>query len=147
MTAIQALNVYCQYLGVKADDAEPDHEMTVTLELDEGLSVTLSAEGGQLIAFARLGQAPENDVTLMEALLSANLFWRGTAGATLSLDPETRSVYMAQALPQACLADMALLNEAVEHFVALQETWANALPSLTVHSVPVGMGWHTARWA
>lgn len=127
----QALIALCQELGIEAQAPEGNQDMTVNLQFDSGSAVVLAAEDDALIIFATLGEAPEHATGLMETLLSANLFWRDTAGATLSLDPDTRAVLMAQRLPEAALRDTAALRLAIDRFAIMLNSWTEVIQEWT----------------
>ncbi len=127
----QALIALCQELGIEAQVPEGNQDMTVNLQFDDGPAVVLAAEDEALIIFAQLGEAPEHATGLMETLLSANLFWRDTAGATLSLEPDTRAVLMAQRLPEAALRDTAVLRLAVDRFAMMLNSWTEVVQEWT----------------
>jgi hypothetical protein len=101
--------------------------MTLTLQFDESVTVVLSAEDDDLVVFGRLGEAPTQSQTFLENLLSANLFWRDTQGATLSLDPDTRAVLIAQRLPERAWREVDDLRQAIERFAHLQQSWTTEI--------------------
>ena len=109
--------------GIEPELPGPDQEMTLTLQFDQSVTVVLSAEDDELVVFGRLGEAPAHSVTFLENLLSANLFWRDTQGATLSLDLDTRAVLMAQRLPERVWREVDDLRQAIERFANLQHYW------------------------
>lgn len=109
--------------GIEPALPGPDQEMTLTLRFDDSVTVVLSAEDDDLVVFGRLGEAPTHSVTFLENLLSANLFWRDTRGATLSLDPDTGAVLMAQRLPERDWREVDDLRQAIERFAHLQQSW------------------------
>lgn len=93
-------------------------ETAVNLEVDEAES--------RLLLYAGLG-VPEGDPAATHiALLEANLFWQGTGGATLALQPETGVVLLVQALPTAGL-DPVGFETALQTFVEVAETWERRL--------------------
>ena len=109
--------------GIEPELPGPDQEMTLTLQFDQSVTVVLSAEDDELVVFGRLGEAPAHSVTFLENLLSANLFWHDTQGATLSLDLDTRAVLMAQRLPERVWREVDDLSQAIERFANLQHYW------------------------
>lgn len=63
-----------------------------TLTIDSLHSVHLQSDvvSGELVLFAEVATLPSPpDAQLLTLLLQANCFWRGTAGATLSLDDQS----------------------------------------------------------
>ena len=94
-----------------------DDRCTVTLEIDD--------EDGALYLYCNLGKAPEDIVDQLScfaALLEANLFGRGSAGANLGLEADSRSLMISRALPLATL-DAATLQLELGRFVQAAETW------------------------
>lgn len=106
-------------------------DVAVNLELDEG--------SGRLLLYAGLG-IPEGDPAAIHVeLLEANLFWQGTGGATLALQPETGAVLLVQALPVAGL-DAIGFETALQRFVDTAEAWEQRLQAPRAAREPsVGM--------
>lgn len=123
------LAMFCKELGIEVPSFE-DMNQTISIAFSDQLVTCLSIDDDGFVVFAKLGSAPENSPAFLEELLSANLFWRDTEGATLSLDPETRGVFLARKIYLNDTDDTASLKAAVERFVDLQEVWTNTLPSL-----------------
>ena len=70
-----------------------EDRFTVTLEIDDA--------DNALHLYSNLGKAPEDvidQLTCFAALLDANLFGRGTAGATLGFEPNSQSLMLSRAL-------------------------------------------------
>ena len=90
---------------------------------DVALNLEYDEEGNRLLLYTRLGEAPERGrESFYETLLDANLFWKGTGGATIGLDKETGGVLLAYGfdLDGTSLADF---KTVVENFVNIAETW------------------------
>lgn len=93
-------------------------EVAVNLEVDEAQ--------GRLLLYAALG-VPEGDPAAAHvAMLEANLFWQGTAGATLALQPETGAALLVRALPMAELDEVGF-ETALQTFVEMAEAWEGRL--------------------
>lgn len=106
-----------------------DAEDSCTLRFGEGLEVTMQVdvEDDGFVLSAALGVAPPS-VELLETLLEANLFWSGTAGATLAMDPSSRSVFLHERSRASTLsADE--LQSMLERFVNSAEDWSERLSS------------------
>lgn len=111
-------------------DAEIEAEIVVTdgvcsLSFDNEFAVTIEedAEGGRLRFFASLGQVPASPAPdIGVRLLHANLFWRGTAGATFGVDFTTRLIVMAQDV-RIDLLDRERFQDFLEDFVNRTEDW------------------------
>ena len=103
------------------------------LSFDE-IDVLLTTDNASLTLFTRVGVAPEGDADLLDALLAANLFWQETGGATLSLEPYSRVVIMAQRLAAAEVMSSEALEAAVETFTHSAMEWKTTISHLGAHS-------------
>ncbi len=105
---------------------EPDKDDSCHVLFDEKVAVEFRRDAGWLVLFTALGEfdtADRPDLTL--SLLEANLFWQGTAGATLGLS-SAGLVVMAHRLPLAGL-DLPRLRDVLERFVNIAEHWHREL--------------------
>jgi hypothetical protein len=94
-----------------------DDRFTITLELDE--------DGDTLHLYSTLGQAPEDlidQLTCFAGLLEANLFGRGTGGATLSFEPDGRYLVINQSLSLQ-QSNPEALQTLFERFVQAADAW------------------------
>lgn len=111
------------------------------LEFDERITVSLQYREpeNQLWMYAILGHAPEGRPELYERLLQANLFWRHTLGATLSLSGDTPpNVVLARPLHLTSLDESSLSN-AVETFLNTAIDWQAVVVDTKTESVaPAG---------
>ena len=110
----------------------------IGLEYDGGDTFSFEADGlvvaisslPELDAVALTGDVgeppPERLEGLYKTLLGANHFFGGTAGATISLDPDTGRIALCRALPLATLDGDKFYAE-VERFVNTAETWAKVV--------------------
>lgn len=107
-------------------------DVRVTFEFDE--------QRGQVFLYAGLGILPADaPAALLERLLGANLFWRGTGGATLGLDEGSRRLVLVQAVASDTINETAF-RAVVERFVATAETWmgrAAEPPGEKVEAMPM----------
>jgi len=109
-----------------------DEQGFCALRFDDKLLVNIQywADGEQLVLFADLGP-PASGVDLYPVLLKANLFWRTTLGATLSLS-EDNPPHVIIALQQAWQTlDAGQLSTLLERFVNTVEDWTEAVQSAT----------------
>ena len=60
---------------------------------------------------------------LCEAALEGNFFWSGTDGAVLSLDPETRTLFLTERIPADDLTDGESVEAFCEAFVRMVLAW------------------------
>lgn len=113
-------------------DPDPDHSDLVTLVFEDDITIGLSPAGpDSLTLYAHLGDLPVDATDVAEQLLAANLFWRDTEGATLSLEPYSRGVYLARAVSASQLPDVHTLEAMVNSFVELVARWRALLPGLS----------------
>ncbi len=97
-------------------------ELDVHLQLDDG--------PGELVLFCRLGGLDgEPRPEVYETLLAANLFWAGTNGGTLSLEPTDGSVYLATKTLVAGL-EYPDFESWLGGFVAAADRWTANLATL-----------------
>lgn len=99
------------------------------LSFDE-VDVLLARDEQALILFARLGMAPQGDSDFLEALLAANLFWQETGGATLSLEPYSRTVVMARRLVRTELDSVDTVEAAIETLARSAIEWTRTIHGL-----------------
>lgn len=90
-------------------------------------------ETHRLFLYADVGDAPLHlTEALYRDLLAANLLWRGTGGATLSLDDTRRRFVLAHAVPVDRISDADFV-ETVERFADIAETWARRVAEIETH--------------
>lgn len=109
-------------------DIAPDEDGYGAIEID-GLAVHLQYddERDEVVIFARLGQAePDRLEEIYTELLAANLFWQGTRGATLSIEPEDGIVFIADRLALERL-DPEALGDWLGRFTDIAEHWRDFL--------------------
>lgn len=86
-----------------------------------------AAQEGRLLLYAYLGEPQGGEpAALLRAMLEANFFWRGTGGATLSLERATGGAVLALPVAIAGL-DYGTFERTLEGFVAAAETWMKRL--------------------
>jgi Tir chaperone protein (CesT) family len=80
-------------------------------------------EQDEVVVFTRLGTVDLDDPTETYArLLGGNLFWEGTGGATLAVEPETGMVFL-QAKAAVRSLDGAGFGSLLERFIVAAERW------------------------
>lgn len=109
----------------------------VELAMEDGV-VALNVDGmpvmiqelSELNAINILGEIgeppPEGLETLLSSMLNANHLFAGTAGGTLSRDPENGKFFLCRWEPLA-LADVESFTAVVDKFVNVLETWRKIL--------------------
>ena len=121
-------------------DIALDADGTCTLELADGRPLVIQelANLDELDFVSVLGEVPdERRAEVFTALLSANFYWNGTLGATLSWDPGLEQVVIIYPLPLANATEETLEN-VFTRFLELQAAWKERLEGLVAdaESVP-----------
>ena len=96
----------------------------------EEVDLLLTSDAQSMTLFARLGTAPAGDTDLLETLLAANLFWQETQGATLSLEPYSRMVVIAQRIAASEVQTLEMLETAIESFARSAIEWSRTIRAL-----------------
>jgi len=103
------------YVGLKIDD----HEVHVQYDADDD----------QVVLFARLQEAdPARRDAIYAMLLSANLFWQGTRGATFSADFDTGRIFLADRRERSGL-DVEALSTWIEGLADVAAYWRERIES------------------
>jgi hypothetical protein len=105
-------------------ELELDAAGCCVLSFDE-IVVNLEADGEshRLFIYADLGEAPDGlPEALYRQILEANLLWKGTGGATLSLDGQARRFVVAHGMPADRISEADFLTT-IERFVDIAENW------------------------
>lgn len=125
-------------MNMDAKELIADIAKRIGLEYDGGDTFSFEADGlvvaisslPELDAVALTGDVgeppPERLEGLYKTLLGANHFFGGTAGATISLDPDNGRIALCRTLPLATLDGEKFYAE-VERFVNTAETWAKVV--------------------
>lgn len=120
-----------RFLGMEASEA--DLESPVELKIDEtSLVYTFEAPAGEpdLVLHASLGVISEaQELRAYRTLLEANLFWAGTADATIGVNSATREAFVAFRMPISQLDGERLAN-LTGHFIEVVELWQGYLRDL-----------------
>lgn len=126
----QLLNELGNSTGIP--DLAPDADNYCCLGFDDKIIVHLqfNPEKEVLMLFSQLGKIDEDKTTLLyPRILKANLFWQGTAGATIGVDDETREVLMCYQVPLEFM-DFPKFQEVLEGFINIAELWINTLEAI-----------------
>ncbi len=112
-------------LGLEALDF--DDRGTCSLVFDERFTITLELDDEEqmLHLYSTLGKAPEDlidQLTCFAALLQANLFGRGTGGASLAFEPESQALMISRNCSLKPLSAKALQAD-FERFVQATDAW------------------------
>jgi len=131
--SIETVNEFLAELGqtVGLPELRLDEDGYCCLSFD-ALETHLQHDGDRdaLVVFARLGALAEEVASeAYELLLSANLFWAGTNGATLSVEPADRLVYLAASTPLAGL-EYPDFEAWLGGFVAAADRWTENVAKL-----------------
>ena len=91
-------------------------DITVTFDLR-------SKQPNALLIYTSLGSVPaEHELSLYRAFLEANLFWSGTADATIGVNSATREAIIAYSIDLSAITGENLVV-LVEQFTVLTELW------------------------
>lgn len=114
--------------SIGLEGAAPDAEGYCAMSFDElVVHFQYDGEDDSLTLFARIGTADEDRLEGIYAmLLGANLFWQGTKGATLSVDPDIQAVFIADRRELAHLSD-GLFRDWLGGFIDIAEHWTDRL--------------------
>lgn len=94
-------------------------------------------EDDSITLLSRLGIANKDRIEGVYALLlTANMFWRGARGCTLSLEQGTTTVFIGERRPRATLTD-ASFSTWVGHFVDTAEYWTSHLAEANEGKLPL----------
>ena len=113
-------------------DIALDADGTCTLELADGRPLVIQERANldELDFASVIGEVPdERRAEVFTALLSANFYWNGTLGATLSWDPGLEQVVIIYPLPLANATGETLEN-VFKRFLELQAAWKDRLAEL-----------------
>ncbi|KAF3362295.1 putative type III secretion chaperone SycE [Chlamydiales bacterium STE3] len=93
-----------------------------TLPLDDGLSITMTANPQGFLLNAVLAEAPKkNEEHFYTEVLLANLFGQGTKGATLCLSEEGRMLTLSRDIDYD--VDYKEFREILEDFINIIDFW------------------------
>ena len=123
MDAKELIADIAKRIGLEYDGGD-----TFSFEAD-GLVVAISSlpELDAVVLMGDVGEPPPERLEgLYKTLLGANHFFGGTAGATISLDPDTGRIALCRSLPLATLDGEKFYAE-VERFVNTAETWSKVV--------------------
>ena len=105
-----------------------DEADTCTILVDDmKISIMSIAEGGHLLLFADVGEIPtEGRAALSLAALRANYLFRGTAGATLAVRPDSTILMLNQSLSLDSLSYEQFV-QTLDDFTSTLEEWKRLL--------------------
>ena len=99
----------------------------LTLNFEDDLEIHLDQLDETLVIYSQVGTVEEGEHHKLEMLLSANLMWRDTDGATLSMDPYSRAVVLAKSHTAHELDTVYGLVATLDQFCHLTQSWRQAL--------------------
>ena len=123
---LEVFRGYVKMIGerLKIEGLDLDEENNCYLAFDGKYFVkcSVNAEKEQLNFLAYIGALPEDAIRYYQGILDSCMFWKDTAGANISLDPEDGTLTLTQ------FCDMNMLNDDVfyktlESFVNAMEYW------------------------
>lgn len=113
---------------------EADEEGYIALSFDAHvMHLQYEEQTDEVTAFIQLGSIEEADhlpdICLM--LLAANMFWQGTQGATFSLEPLTKKVFLAERQALSLL-NPTLFYDWLERLIDVASYWEQRLARVNV---------------
>jgi hypothetical protein len=131
------MNEFAKSLGLGELSFEEDDRCTLAFD-QVVVNFQVDGDTGELVLYAKVGELPEApSPTLLTRLLEANLFHRGTGGATLGIESEERLIVLARNLPVEGL-DPVVFGEIVTRFVNAAEFWMLAHREVDETKTPEG---------
>lgn len=128
-------NEFTKSLGLGALSFGDDDRCTLTFD-QVVVNFQVHGDTGELVLYAKVGELPDApSPTLLTHLLEANLFHRGTGGATLGIESEERLIVLARNLPVVGL-DSLVFREIVTRFIDAAEFWMHAHREFVQKEIP-----------
>ena len=105
-------------------ELRPDERGYCALSFDDlDAHLQYAGERDELVVFTRLGVLDDEDrAGIYERMLEANLFWGGTNGGTLGVEPDSGMVFLMMKA-DLCALDGAAFDDLLERFIAAGERW------------------------
>lgn len=124
------LHALAATLGLPALTLDAQGLRSIALDQQHIIHLQADARAQEVVLYAVVGQLPPHGAGMAETLLRANRFWRGTGGATLSLDGNTPPrVILARRLSPVALTP-AQFSDAFTAFVDQLHHWADQLQAM-----------------
>ncbi|HCJ11670.1 MAG: hypothetical protein A2Y14_04030 [Verrucomicrobia bacterium GWF2_51_19] len=76
---------------------------------------------------AKLGVVDADNEALYQRIMEANLFWNGTEGAILSMDPVSQSIELVRRELMPDIPDYKFFEKRIESFVNVAEHWIKTI--------------------
>ena len=109
--------------------AAPDADGYCAMSFDD-LVVHFQYDEDELTIFSQIGEVDEDRTEgIYGMLLAANMFWQGSKGTTISVDPDTRHVFIADRRAVGVLNDAAFQGW-LGKFIDIAEHWRKRLESV-----------------
>ncbi|CCB66663.1 type III secretion system chaperone [Hyphomicrobium sp. MC1] len=125
------------HIGLPDMEADEGGYLAITLE-KLTLHLQYDEEEDEVALFARLGEVEEDRTEAIYAmLLGANLFWQGTRGATLAIEPSGGSVFFMDRRALPVLRADSLVSW-IERFHEMAAYWSNRL-AVANEGGPIGV--------
>jgi hypothetical protein len=109
-------------LGMESLAPDADGYLALTID-GQDVNIQHDEKADEILIFGRLARiADENPFPFYQRLLAGNLFWQGTAGGTLSVEPRSQTVYLARSLAMSPL-DLRGLEAMIQGFLDTAAYW------------------------
>jgi hypothetical protein len=112
-------------------EAVPSSDGIFRLEMD-GIPLSCIRQGASILLYSSLGNLPDDPAQAEAArilLLSANVLFRGTGGASLGIRPEDGMVILCWKAPMQSMSEGEFLTN-VENFLNFAEHWTKRLENV-----------------
>lgn len=128
--AADILGEFGRSIGIPELRFDDRNACSLIFDADILVNIGLEVEQDRLVLFSYLGDLSRAiGGRQCAAMLEGNFFWRGTGGATLSLETASGGALLMQAVPLSGLR-AGLFHDMVESFVNMAEYWMGRLRDL-----------------
>ncbi len=128
----QLLHYLAQSLGQETFELNEDGVLSLCFDDDIIVNLEPGPEGEDCHLYAvlcRLPADPESRLDLFEALMTANCFGKGTAGASFSLDEEENEILLGRIF-RIQTTEPAALTQWLQDMISTMDIWRQRLPTL-----------------
>ncbi|MFI0348601.1 MAG: type III secretion system chaperone [Chthoniobacterales bacterium] len=116
-------------------DPLPSTQMDLELENGLTISIDLDEETNFVNFFSAIGNyQSEHELDILKKVAEANFLWMATAGSTLSVRPEIKTVYLAYQTPVLSLNGTEFVG-CVEKFVKVAAHWQKVVANPLEESI------------
>ncbi len=128
LSLLEALRTSCHL----PEFPNPLPSKQLDLELENGVKIIIdwNEKTNFVELFSELGTYPlKKELEVLKQIAAANFLWQSTEGATLSVRPEIRTIYLASQTPVTSLKGKEFVQQ-VEQFIFTAQHWFSLLAKL-----------------